>query len=134
MIRLVLALVLAAHGIGHVMGILQELKVATVNPEWDGRSWILSDVAGSGLTAAVGVALWAIAMVGFVVLAGVVMGWLPDDWWAPLGVVAPVVSIASIVLFPNALPTFSTIGALVIDGVVLTSVVWAHWTPADLAA
>jgi hypothetical protein len=31
----------------------------------------------------IAVVLWTVAMVGFVVLAGVVLGWLPADWWAP---------------------------------------------------
>jgi hypothetical protein len=130
----VIALVLAAHGIGHVMEIAQALHVATVNPSWDGRSWLLSDAAGTTLTDAVGVALWSTAMVGFVVLAGVVLGWLPEGWWAPLAVLASVASLAGIVLFPTAFPTFSTLGALAVDVAVLVAVLWYHWVPSDLAA
>ena len=134
MVRIVIALVLAAHGIGHIMGIVQVLNVARVNPSWDGRSWLLSDAAGSAVTDAVGVALWSIALAGFVVLAGVVLGWLPEGWWAPLAVTASIASIAGLVLFPTAFPTFSTLGAAIVDAAVLVGVLWYHWTPADLAA
>ena len=68
------------------------------------------------------------------ILAGVVMGWLPAGWWAPLAVIASVASISGIVLFPTAFPTFSTLGALAVDGAVLLGVLWYHWVPGDLAA
>jgi hypothetical protein len=131
MVRIVIALVLAAHGIGHIMGVVQAVHVTTVNPSWDGRSWLLSDTAGATLTEAIGVVLWSMALVGFVVLAGVVMGWLPEGWWAPMALVASVASIAGIVLFPTAFPTVSTLGALAVDIVVLAATFWWHWVPAD---
>jgi hypothetical protein len=134
MLRIVVAIVLAAHGIGHVIGILQVLKVGAVNPGWDGRSWILGDLAGAGLTGLIGLALWTVAMVGFVVLSAVVLGWLPSDLWTPLALVASLASLAGIVLFPTAFPTFSSIGALVVDLAVLVAVLWVRWTPADLGA
>jgi hypothetical protein len=134
MVRIVIALVLAAHGIGHIMGVVQAAHVTTVNPSWDGRSWLLSDTAGTPLTEAIGVALWSVALVGFVVLAGVVIGWLPEGWWAPLALVASIASIAGIVLFPTAFPTVSTLGALAVDIAVLAATLWWHWVPADPGA
>jgi hypothetical protein len=134
MIRIAVALLLAAHGIGHSMGIVQALKVTTVNPAWDGRSWLLSETVGTTITSVIGVALWSVALAGFVVLAGVVMGWLPDDWWAPLAVVSSVASLAGLALFPSAFPTVSTMGCLLVDVVVLAAVFWYHWAPSDLAA
>jgi hypothetical protein len=46
MLKLVAAVVLLAHGIGHSLGLLQLFKVATVNPEWHGDSWLLTGLAG----------------------------------------------------------------------------------------
>jgi hypothetical protein len=132
MVRIVIALVLLAHGIGHSMGLLQMFKVAVVNPEWHGDSWLLSG-AGGGLTTFVGCVLWSVAMVGFIVLAGVVIGWLPISWFAPVAIAASVASLLGLALFPTAFPTYSTIGALVVDVVVLGAV-WTHWLPSDLAA
>ena len=134
MLRYLIALVLLAHGIGHSIGIMQTLRLTTVNPGWNGDSWLLTGVAGSTVTNAVGIALWTAAMLGFVLAAGVVVGWLPEDWWRPLAIGPSLCSLAGILLFPAAFPTFSTIGALVVDVVVLGAVLWSQWMPSDLAA
>ena len=134
MLRYLIALVLLAHGIGHTIGILQTLRLTTVNPAWNGDSWLLTGLAGSTVTNAVGIALWTAAMLGFVLAAGVVVGWLPADWWRPLAIGASLCSLAGILLFPAAFPTFSTIGALVVDVVVLGAVLGSQWAPTDLAA
>jgi hypothetical protein len=64
--KVVIAAVLFAHGIGHVMGPLQVLKVAVINPTWTGESWMLTGVAGTTVSQVIGVVLWATALVGFV--------------------------------------------------------------------
>jgi hypothetical protein len=133
-LRYLIALVLLAHGIGHTIGIMQTLRLTTVNPGWNGDSWLLTGVAGSTVTNAIGIALWTAAMLGFVLGAGVVVGWLPEDWWRPLAIGSSLCSLAGILLFPAAFPTFSTIGALVVDVVVLGAVLWSQWAPSDLAA
>lgn len=134
MIKIAIGLVLLAHGIGHSMGILQVLKVATVNPAWRGDSWVLTGVAGTTVTQVVGVAIWAAAIVGFTALAAVVFGWLPASWWQPLAIGSSLISLAGVLLFPMAFPTFSTIGAVLVDAAVLAAVLVFHWGPADLPA
>jgi hypothetical protein len=134
MLKIVVGLVLLAHGIGHSMGLLQIFKVATISPEWSGDSWLLSDIAGPSATQAIGAVLWTAALVGFVALAGVVFGWLPETWWSTLAIGASAVSLAGLLLFPTAFPTFSSIGAFAVDVAVLAAVLWFHWVPSDLAA
>ena len=134
MLKLVIGVILLAHGIGHSLGIIQALKVATINPQWNGDSWLITGVAGSTITHAVGIVLWAGALVGFAALAGVVVGWLPAVWWQPLAVGSSALSLLGLAVFPAAFPITSSIGAFVVDVVVLAAVVWADWTPADLAA
>jgi hypothetical protein len=134
MTRIIVALVLLAHGIGHSIGPLALFKVSVFNPEWHGDSWLLTGPLGSSVTQVVGVGLWLASIVAFTLLAGVVMGWLPESWWAPLGIVGAVVSLAGVLLFPIAFPTFSTIGAIAVDLAVLAAVLWFHWAPADLAS
>jgi hypothetical protein len=131
MLKIVIALVLLAHGIGHSMGLLQLFKVATVNPQWHGDSWILTGPAGTTVTQVVGGLLWTGAIVGFAALAVTVLGWLPASWFPPLAVGSAVVSLAGLLLFPIAFPTFSTLGALAVDVAVLVAAVWYHWVPAD---
>ena len=134
MLRIVIALVLLGHGIGHCMGLLQVFKVATVNPSWQGDSWLLTGVAGPTVTTVVGSVLWTVAMIGFAILAAVVMGWLPETLWVPVAILSSLASLAGIVLFPIAFPTFSTVGAVAIDVVVLAAATWFQWVPSDLAS
>ncbi len=134
MLKLAIGLVLVAHGIGHSMGILGAFKVATVNPAWNGDSWILTGAAGQGATQAVGTVVWAAALVGFVLLGGVTVGWLPAAWWQPLAIGSSIVSLVGVVLFPVAFPTFSTIGAVAVDAAVLAATLWYGWVPSDLGA
>jgi len=129
MIGWVVALVLFAHGIGHSMGIVQATNLATINPQWQGDSWLLSGFLGPTPTRVVGVALWAVALVGFCGLAAMVVGWLPAAWFAPVAVVSAAASILGIVLFPIAFPTTGTVGALIVDVAVLAAVSVWRWQP-----
>ena len=129
MVKVILALILLAHGIGHSLGLLQAFKVATVNPQWQGDSWILSGIAGQTLTTAVGVVIWSAAILAFTALAGVMVGWLPATWWQPLAIAGAAISLAGLFLFPAAFPTLSTIGALAIDVILLVAVLWQRWSP-----
>ena len=123
--------VLLAHGIGHSLGLLQTLKVATINPAWHGDSWLLTGIAGQAATQVVGAMIWTASIVGFGALAGVIFGWLPASWWAPLAVGSALVSLLGVLLFPIAFPTASTVGALAVDVAVMTAVLWFHWVPGD---
>ena len=134
MIKIVIAVVLLAHGIGHVLGPLQVLKVTQVNPTWAGDSWLLTGVAGQTMSNIIGLVLWIGALVGFVAAAAVVMGWLPASWWVPLAVGSSIASLVAIALFPTAFPTTSTVGAAVVDVGVLVAVIGLKWTPAALPA
>jgi hypothetical protein len=133
MMRIVIAVVLFAHGIGHSLGLLSMFRLASVNPSWQGDSWLLPGVTGPA-TQLVGIVLWSISIVGFVAAAAAVMGWLPESWWAPLAVGSSIASLVGILVFPVAFPTSSTIAAAVVDAAVLLAVLWFHWTPSDLAA
>jgi hypothetical protein len=134
MLKVVIALALLAHGIGHSMGLLGIFKVATVNPDWHGDSWILTGPAGTTLTNVVGSVLWIAAIVGFAAVAATVVGWLPETWFAPLALGSSVVSLVGVVFFPVAFPVFSTIGAVAVDLTVIVAVAWYHWLPSDLTA
>jgi hypothetical protein len=133
MVKILVAVVLFAHGIGHVLGPLQVFKVTAANPTWNGDSWLLTGVTGQTVSNVIGLVLWVGAMVGFVAASAVVMGWLPASWWVPLAVVSSVVSLVAIVLFPTAFPMTSTVGAVVVDVAVLVAVLGLKWTPSALA-
>jgi len=134
MLKLVIALVLLAHGIGHSMGLLQVFRVATVNPQWHGDSWLLTNALGATIAQLTGVVVWTAAIIGFALLAAAVVGWLPGSWFTALAIASAAVSLAGLALFPTAFPAFSTIGALAVNAAVLVAVVWYHWVPSDIAA
>ena len=131
MFKIIVGVVLLAHGIGHSLGLLQTFKVATINPAWHGDSWLLTGVAGQTATQVVAAMIWAMSIVGFAALAAVVFGWLPASWWAPLAVGSALVSLLGVLLFPIAFPTGSTIGAIVVDIAVIAAVLWFQWAPDD---
>ena len=133
MVKIAVAVLLLAHGIGHSMGLLQVSKVATVNPGWDGDSWLLTGLAGTSWTHLIGGILWTVALVGFAALAATVVGWLPASMFNALAIGSASASLLGLLLFPIAFPTFSTIGALIVDLAVLAAVIWYHWLPSDLA-
>jgi hypothetical protein len=134
MLKIVIALILLSHGIGHSMGLLQVFKIATVSPQWNGDSWLLTGSAGPVITQLVAVTLWTLAIVGFTALAAVVLGWLPEAWWVPLALGASAASLAGLLLFPVAFPLFSTFGAAAANVAVLVAVIWYQWVPSDLAS
>lgn len=127
--KFAIALVLLGHGIGHSMGLLQIFKVASVNPQWNGDSWILTGPLGVTATQVIGGVVWTAAIIGFAALAGSVVGWLPAAWFQPLAIGSSLVSLVGLLLFPVAFPTFSTIGALAVDVAVLVATIWYGWLP-----
>jgi hypothetical protein len=133
-IKIVLAIILLAHAIGHTLGPLQVFRIATVNGQWNGDSWLLSGALGTTAAQAIGIMLWGAALVGFGLLAAVVLGWLPESWWAPLAIGSALASLAGLALFPTAFPLLSSVGALVVDLAVLGAAAWLRWTPAALAS
>ena len=134
MVKVLIAVVLFAHGVGHVLGPLQVFKVTAANPTWTGDSWLLTGFTGQTISNVVGMVLWVAAMVGFVAASAVVMGWLPASWWVPLAVGSSIVSLVAIALFPTAFPSGSTVGAVVVDIATLVAVVGLKWAPSALPA
>jgi hypothetical protein len=134
MVKILVAVVLFAHGIGHVLGPLQVFKVTAAEPTWNGDSWLLTGVTGQTVSNAIGLALWVAAMIGFVAAAAIVMGWLPASWWVPLAVGSSVVSLVAIALFPTAFPTTSTVAAGGRRRCVLIGVLGLKWAPTAIPA
>ena len=130
--QVLIGIVLIAHGIGHGMGMLGVFGIARVNPAWQGDSWILTRLVGRRPAEAVGVILWATALIGFVALGAILFGWLPGTWWVPLAVVSSIASLAGLVLFPIAFPIFSSIGAYAVDAAVLIATLSFGWAPDQL--
>ena len=95
-------------------------------------SWLLTGPAGTTWTHLVGGLLWTVALIGFAALAAHAAGLAAGVDVQPLAIGSASASLLGLLLFPIAFPTFSTIGALVVDLAVLAAVIWYQWQPSDL--
>jgi hypothetical protein len=124
MLKLVLAVVVLAHGVGHLLFLGPSLRLA----DWAGQtshSWLLTGTLGDGPSRAVASAIWVTTVVLFV--AGVGGFVLDATWWRAVTIAGAIVSIAGIVLFWDGLATSSAAFALVFDVVLLVSLLVVHW-------
>ena len=128
MLKLALAVVVLAHGLGHVLFLAPSLRVT----DWAGQtahSWLLTATLGDGVARAIATVLWTATIVLFI--AGVA-GWLTDaSWWRAATVAGSVVSIVGIVLFWDGIATSSAAMALAFDVVLLAALLVAHWPASE---
>lgn len=132
-LKLIIGVVLIAHGIGHSLGYFPIFGWAKA-AGWSGDSWILTGPAGVTATHVLGFVLWTVALVGFVVAGLGVLGIaVPVGWIRPASVVASIVSLVGIALFWDAFPSIvSKVGAIAVDVAVLWAVLVAHWPSSDI--
>ena len=130
--RTIVILVLLVHGIGHSMCLLAGTRVADSVEGWNLRSWLLTDRIGETATRWIGSALWAAAMIGFLVTALALLDVLvPQDAWRALAVVSAAISLVAMVLFLNAFAAlFNQLGALAVNVITLVGLLVADW-PSD---
>ena len=124
MLKLVLAGVVLAHGVGHLLFLGPSLRVV----DWAGQtshSWLLTGTLGEGPARAIASAIWIATVVLFVAGVG---GFLLDSaWWRPMTVAGAVVSMLGMVLFWDGLATSNAAFALAFDIVLLVSLLVVHW-------
>jgi len=123
-VRLLVAIVLVAHGLGHALGLLPALGFRLSEGHAPG-SWLLSGLMGDGRARLLGALCWLASGTAFVGAGVALGGWgLSRDHWTMLASAAAVVSLATVLLFWNGLPFFfpNKVGAILIDVLVLVSV------------
>lgn len=128
-LKLVLAVVVLFHGIGHLLFLGPTLGVV----EWAGQtghSWALTGVLGDGPTRTLGALIWVATIVLFV--AGVAGFLTAQPSWVGVTVLASVLSIAGIVLMWDGIATSNAVMALAVDIVILVSLLWAHWPSTEI--
>jgi hypothetical protein len=128
-LRIIVALVFLVHGVGHFMGIMPALGLATVKG-WSSRSRLLTPLLGETASRIISFVLFAAAMVGFLAAALALMGWLvPHDSWRTLAVGSAVVSLIAIALFWNAFVALipNKLGAIAVDVATLVCLLVLNW-------
>lgn len=132
LIKIVAAVVLIAHGIGHVLGLWAAIGKSMTETQ-SSRSWLLSPVLGGTIPQIIMFILFLAALIGFIGAGLGIFDWLvPADRWLDWAVWASFLSIAALVLFPRGFPTLfpNVIGALLVDVVVLVFMWRQHWPSA----
>ena len=124
LVKVVVAGVLGAHGIGHALGWMPALGLARFAGT-SGGTWLIGGLVGEGATRAVAAGLFLVPTAGFLAAAiGLLLG---QPWWRPVAAASAAVSLAGTALYPAALPAGSTVGSVAVDLVVLYGVIVAAW-------
>jgi hypothetical protein len=124
MLRIVIGLVMAAHGIGHVIGVVGAVRPGGMTWGGSGTSWLLTPALGRA-TGAIEVVVFALPTVGFIVAAGLLLG--GNEMWRGVAVAASVASFVAIGLFPQQLQSTSMVGAVAVNLVVLVGLLLLSW-------
>jgi hypothetical protein len=134
LVRIILVLVLIAHGLGHTLGLFPTVGLGKA-ASWSDQSWLFTSLLGEALTRWIGVVVWLLATGGFIVVGLGLLGTAtPLPWWRSLAMAAAIISLVGIVLYPHAFPgLLNTVGALVVDIIVLVALFWLHWPATQLA-
>ena len=137
LLRGILALVFAFHGVGHTMGVIAALGIDKAGESshgwlqnWSSQSWLLSGLLGDTLSRALGVLLYGAALIGVLGAALSLLGWgIPHEWWRSLAVVSAIISLVALLLFWNALMMLfpHKVGALAVNIATLVCLLVLHW-------
>ncbi|HET9435738.1 MAG TPA: hypothetical protein VFO50_02685 [Candidatus Limnocylindrales bacterium] len=126
--RWLIGLALLAHGIGHVL--FMPALAQLMRLQASGHSWLLTGIAGDGITKGLASLVAGVVLIAFVAASGGLF--LQAAWWRPLAIAAAIASAILIVAMWDGLPTNPAIAALVFDGVVLVALVLARWPSEDM--
>lgn len=121
-LRIVLAVVVAAHGIGHILFLMPLVSSTTWGQS--AQSWLLGD---GGLAKGLGALIWLVALVGFVAAAFGIFR--ETDWWQMAAIMSAVVSTVGLILFWTRPTTSPAVSALVFNLLILISLLVVRWPP-----
>ena len=125
-----LALVVLAHGVGHLLFLGPVVGLGN----WAGQtggSEALTDVLGEGAARAIAALTWS-AVIGLFV-AGVGGFFAGADWWRVVTLAAAGLSITGIAVFWDGIPTSNAVFALVTDIAIVAAVLIVQWPTIEIA-
>lgn len=128
MIKVILALVVAAHGIGHILFLVHLLGIA----DWgqSSQSWLLNGLIGENGSRIVGGILYGLSLIGFCIVA---YGLFSEQiWWRNAAVIAAVVSTVALILFWVMPIRQPAIAALIFNIVLVGALLFAHWPTPEM--
>lgn len=119
-LRILLILVLGAHGIGHVLFLVPLLGAA--NWGQSTHSWLLTGETAARIAGAV---IWIVSIIAFV--AAVFGLWTQQTWWRAAALTGAVVSTVGLILFWASPATGSVWSALVVNILTLGALLLVQW-------
>ncbi|HSI99085.1 MAG TPA: hypothetical protein VLA59_01730 [Patescibacteria group bacterium] len=124
MFRTIIALVIGAHGVGHLIGVVGGLRPGGMTWGGSNDSWLLSPMLGrfAGVAEA---AIFAIPTIGWLTAAALLFG--ANEAWRPVAIGSAVVSLIAIGLFPNQLQVGSAVGAVAVNLAALVGLLLLDW-------
>ena len=130
-LRILIAIVLIAHGIGHVLGVMPPLGVR-LSETHSAHSWLFSRLLGDIGARVIGGLIWLLVLVAYIGAGLGLLGWLvPQAWWQPLAFGGAALSLVGLFLFWNAFPTPfpNNVAIIAVNVAVLLSLLWLRWPP-----
>lgn len=123
-LRIVIAIILAGHGMGHIMGFLGTWTSWQIfsEPSFNESPWIFSD--GIFIHSAVGKVFgifWLVAMIGFLAAAiGLIAN---QSWWSTVAIIACILSLLAVIPWWNTITPgiMSKKSAVVVDIIILVA-------------
>ncbi len=124
-VRVILAITVGVHGIGHTLFLVSALGIA----DWgqSNHSWL---IANEGLAKVIGGIIWLMVIIGFIAAAIGMFG--QQAWWRMLATFVSLVSLVAFALFWENPPTQPVISAAIFNVVVLVAFWVFKWPPSTL--
>ena len=134
-LRIVIAIILIGHGIGHIMGFVGTWTnwQPFTEPSFNNEPWIFSDgvFIQSVLGKVFGI-FWLLAMIGFFAAAvGLIAN---QSWWSSIVIIASILSLLAVIPWWNTFTPgiMSKVSAVVVDIIILVALM-APWKDVLLA-
>lgn len=126
--RTLLALVVMAHGVGHVLLLVPFLGIA----QWgqSAHSWLLTGALGDTLTRIIGSLLWLAVVFGFAAAGVGLLG--QHLWWRTAAVVSAGTSLLALALFASGIEAQPLFSAGLMNVAVLVALLWVRWPSVEL--
>lgn len=129
MLRLLIALVMAAHGIGHLIGVVGAVRPGGATWGGSSTSWLLSPAVGQGAVVVEAI-LFSAATIGWIGAAVLLLA--GQEAWRGVAIGGAITSLVALTLFPEQLPTGSMVGAIAVNLVALVGLLVLDWPSADV--
>ena len=130
-VKVIVALVLVGHGLGHALGTLPVFGMK-LSREHSADSWLISKFLGEGPARGLCVIIHTLALLVFGVAGSSLAGWgfMWLDWEA-VALFGATVSLAALLLFWDAFPFFfpNKIGVIVVNLLALLGILVLRWPP-----